>query len=457
LLQDDQNARRRLFETVLREVVQQDADWTTPLHSRVLNLQQSDVYWLLDLINNSESKEQFVLTRIIGRRVWEPEPSLLTKLIDTCLNNPALAREFSELLRGIELDSIAAANARSAFEAYKENNPVTMTQEVLDPPPRERVLRCLGFIEDGKLGGWVRLNLEMTLDDDSTSYQNLEALDLKCLPGWMNAEEATRNRIVAASKKFVLEHLPNIFEWLVKLPNYEWVRAGQRAWLLAMTDSDFVASLDERIFEKWGHVLIINPVSDKSEQVREQFRVLIRLVNTKVRLDISHHLSLKINYDIHNSGHTSLLTDLNEYWNEPFAKWLLTRIADPQISSSIFSSALSWLLKHRVAPAQQFAQSLVARSISSNRRDEQLLIAAAYALVTHGDQASWPVVWRAIIRNPLFGRELFLSIASWRRHNGKAFTTTFSEAQLAALYIWLERQFPHAEDQRHIGVFVSLP
>lgn len=453
LLQDDQNARRRLFETILGEVVQQDTVWTIPLHSRVLNLQQADVYWLLDLIDNSESTEQLVLTQIIGRRVWEPEPSLLTKLIDRCLKNPSLAGEFRELLHGIELDSVAATNARSAFESYKTHETQTTTRDMLDPPPRERVLRCLDFIDEGKLGGWVRLNMEMTLDDDSTSYQNLEALDLKSLPGWVNADEATRNRIVAASKKFVLEHRPSIYEWLVKNPNYEWIRAGLRAWLLASQESDFVANLDERVFEKWGHILVINPVSDKSEQVQEKYKALVRLVDSKVNLDICHYLSLKIDYDNHESGHTSLLTDLKEYWNEPFAKWLLRRIADLQISSSIFSGALSWLLQHGVAPAQQFAQSLVARSTSSNRRDEQRSIAAAYALATHGDQASWPIVWRAVVRNPLFGRELFLSIASSRRHGGVAFTTTFSEAQLAELYIWLERQFPHAEDERHFGVF----
>ena len=48
---------------------------------------------------------------------------------------------------------------------------------------------------------WWKLNLEMTLESDSKYYGSDLIADLTTLPGWRDADDGTRARIVAAVAK----------------------------------------------------------------------------------------------------------------------------------------------------------------------------------------------------------------------------------------------------------------
>jgi hypothetical protein len=277
------------------------------------------------MIDGSESiAEQQVLAKIISRCILNPEPSLLSKLLEVCRRRPVLASEFSDLFLGVQLDSVVADNARTAYEAYQRYHSEPESRETTQTPLAEIVLNCLEAVEEGRLGGWVRLNLEMTLNETRTAYQNREVLDLTALPGWVNADEPTRRRIITAAKKFVLEHAPTEYEWLVELPNDRWVIAGQRAWLLLLHEcTNFVEQIALHVWERWGHVLIINRPLGGDDEIRARYSSLIELAHRKARVDIAEALYAKLNHYGREKGYAPIFHDIGDYWNEAFAKRLL--------------------------------------------------------------------------------------------------------------------------------------
>ena len=72
------------------------------------------------------------------------------------------------------------------------------------------------------------------------------------------------------------------------------------------------------------------------------------------------------------------------------------------------------------------------------------MFAAALALIFHADDAGWAVVWPIMQKDIEFGRQLAESVASDARHSG-VLQDRLSEQQVADLYVWMVRQYPHTE------------
>lgn len=452
---NDPAKRRRLFAAMLPKLTKPDTDWWLLLRSHFVSFSQSDADWLLDMLDGSESTtEQQVLAKIIRHYVRSPEPELLSKLIGVCARHLVLAYEFRDLFLGVQLDSPAAEAVRSEIAEEREYQSETETPETPHLPPAERVLRCLNLFEEGKLGWWVGLNMEMTLEGTDLVYPNVEALDLTALPGWVNADAPTRQRIVAAAKKFVLEHAPTDYEWLVEFPDERWVRAGQRAWLYLLRECrDFITQLPLWVWERWGPFIVVNPPSDKSEAIRAEYDSLVKLAHSKVRVDIAEGLYAKLNQDARERGHTSVFHNIGDYWNDAFARRLLHWIDDKELSPGVFKAALRWLLQRGVTPARLYAESLLRRPLPSRWRDRQRALIAAHLLFLYGEDAGWRFVWPAVETDPQFGRTLLVNVANSRVDNRKMIAPRLRERQLADLYIWLAREFPHSEDPYHVGMF----
>lgn len=452
---NDEGRRRRLFAAMLPKLTNPDLDWWLPLRSQFITFSQSDVDWLLDMLESTESTaERQILAKITCRCVWSPEPALLSKLLDAISRHQILANEFHDVTSGIELESVAADHARSAFDAYQRHNSEPETPKILEPPPAERVSRCLEVVEEGKLGGWVQLNLEMTLEETSTAYDNEDVLDLTALPGWVTVDRPTRQRIVSAAQRFVLEHSPTWYEWLIDFPNDRWVRAGQRAWLLLQRECpEFIAGASATVWERWGHFLVLNPPSDQSEAIRTRYHSLVELAHHKARVDIAEALYAKLENDDRSKGRTALFHNIGSYCNDAYARRLLNRITEKNLSPDVFAAVLGWLIRHGVKPAKLYAESLLTRPLPASRLGRQHALIAAHQLLMYAENAGWPFVWRAVESDARFGRKLLIHSAGSVVENRRAIAPRLDEYQLADLYIWLAREFPHSEDPHHVGVY----
>jgi hypothetical protein len=106
-----------------------------------------------------------------------------------------------------------------------------------------------------------------------------------------------------------------------------------------------------------------------------------------------------------------------------------------------------------VRPAKLYAESLLSLPLPSARRERRRALIAARELFMHAEDVGWRFVWQAVESDPQFGRDLFLGVASSRGEKRKGIAERVNEQQLAYLYIWLAREFPHSEDPQHRGVF----
>ena len=119
---------------------------------------------------------------------------------------------------------------------------------------------------------------------------------------------------------------------------------------------------------------------------------------------------------------------------------------DSNLKPTCMRTLLSMLLARDNNTARQFSESLVALPIPAVRDARERSIAAGQALMNCSKDAGWPVIWPAISQDNEFGR----SIVSWVARAPEAYNATIGlrleEEQLADLYIWLTREFPHEED-----------
>lgn len=121
-------------------------------------------------------------------------------IIAATQTNSIFQQVFSPYFAPITLNSSQANKLRARHLKVQERQEHRKSPRLLDPPPRERVLQLLEKLESGDLSAWWQLNMEMTLKPESQYYDNEFELDLTELPGWQEADEATRRRIIEGAK-----------------------------------------------------------------------------------------------------------------------------------------------------------------------------------------------------------------------------------------------------------------
>ena len=137
-------------------------------------------------------------------------------------------------------------------------------------------------------------------------------------------------------------------------------------------------------------------------------------------------------------------------WDERLAEAQAAKVRDPNLNPSGMNCLLTDLLDHGVAEGRAYAESLIQVPSPTEGDERQRAVLAAATLLTHTEDAAWGCVWPAVLKDPQFGREVFSRIASQDQFGG-SFPRRLKEDQLAELYVWLTRQYPHAEDPRIDG------
>lgn len=144
-------------------------------------------------------------------------------------------------------------------------------------------------------------------------------------------------------------------------------------------------------------------------------------------------------------------------WDQRLADALLKKARDETLNPETAGGLLSDLLDHGVREATAIAELLIPLPppAACDRRDRA--ITAARVLMTHADDAGWPVVWPAIQLDTAFGREVTLGLAQTCDRHAASVGNKLTEDQLLDLYLWLARQFPYAEDPQYDEVHLVAP
>ena len=435
--QDDK--RHRLLEALLPLIDNLGNNWVWLVSVSPLLLEK-DIPWLITCLNPASTEaEQQRWALLIEKLAGWSAPTQLDVLIGETQKYPPLVKALEKL----KADYPEKEKLRREWQRERRVEP-------LKPSPQERIETLLEKCENKDSGAWWLLNREMTLEPTSTYYGNDFNSDLTTVPGWKSADDKTRARIIEVAKKFLLEQGPNTSEWLDQgNVVYHPALPGYRALELLLRESpDSVAALPPDVWKKWAPAIPTFPNKGSSDD--KYHGRLIQLTYQHAPDELIQTVLKIIDLENRATGNIFITFQLRPCWDEGLSNSMLERLSDSTLKPDSIGCLLRDLLDHQVHKAREFAESLVRLSSSSDVVQRSKAVIAAQALLAHTNDAGWSIIWPAVQRDTEFGKAVFVAIASVPERYGMN-VAQLSEDQLADLYLWLERNYPHVEDPKIEG------
>ena len=233
-------------------------------------LRTEDVPWLIELFNEGGDELQQRTIANLVRRVHAPADAGQNDLIIVgAQTHRVLAEEFSGLLEPIKLGSKKARQLRAQYLEEQQWKETLDNRPLLEPPPADRIQRCLDAFESGDQSAFWKLNLVLTLEPQSRYYRDEFEPDLTKLPGWRDAEDITRTRIIQSARTYILSGNPETTKWLGSNQFQRSALAGYRAFhMLKKVDPDFLDNLRSEIWKRWAPIVVSFPIEDNDEANR---------------------------------------------------------------------------------------------------------------------------------------------------------------------------------------------
>jgi predicted NACHT family NTPase len=440
ILEENDTNRRKLLEAVISIIPDSETDplWLTGHDDDCTSLKQ-DFSWLPEQLQISESNHtQKIYAKLIRWKAnWKSADSL-SAIIDVAKKNSALEAEFSEFLEPIDLNSPRAEEARREYIECQKLSSQGNHQKPLNPPPNIRVLRCLDQLENGSVDAWRHLCLEMNLMPTSTPYVHSLTVDLTTLPGWIDADEGTKLRIIALAREHVSKTEPETDTWLIKNSIPDSATADYQAiWLIAVCDFDFISKMSADIWRKWAAIILGYPNDRADKDMIKQ--ELIKRAYQNAPDEFIKTLKILIDKENSRSGAVHIVNQLRCCWDERLAEILLLKVQDEGLGTKSVGNLLEELLIHRVDQARAFAESLIPLPPPKNGKAREKAIIAAQVLILYSDDAGWSIFWSVLHADTKFGREVLEFISSAGRK--KRIENYLSDESMADLYIFLSRNY----------------
>jgi predicted NACHT family NTPase len=415
-------------------------------HCRTPLIVPADVLWLIAKIQHPDSeKTRPQIARVIRIILDWTNPDYIDAIASSSLHSPAIYNEFEVFLKAAAIDSPEAAEMKKAYDEQQEWQDRRSQHLALDPPPDKRIATLLNEFENGSITVFPHITLELTLEPNSTMYRRDWAPDLTTLPGWENADEQVRTRIVEAAMIYVRQSDPESSRWS---GGDTWpisAVAGYKALCLLLTKSpSAVATLASETWRKWASVIMAYPDYGSEEQLQKE--ALVCRAYEHAPDEIINTLSSVIEHE-NTRDHTPHIIDAVEAcWNARVAETLLNKIKQGDLKPTCLDYILGKLLQHEDSDSRKLANSFLDLPISSDATERKKAISAAVALLCFARDAGWTVVWPVLQQNPVFGRDVFLAAVHGPESHEGNILKKLSENQLADLFIWLVHQFPYSED-----------
>ena len=420
-----------------------------------------DFYWLISLADasadpGSNGVDQATLIELITATFdWSEEQ--FSTLYDTAARRPALHAQYSELLDGVPLNSSRAEQLKEWHRLATERP--ARRRALVDPPPPQRVREQLERFEAGAVDGWWRLNHELMLETTSTHYGSELEYRITRFPGWREADEPLRARIISAARQFLESAESTVSQWIgANRVNFSDLAAYRALVLLKELAPDIYKAMDRSIWRKWASLVVGVPRDGGSEAGK---------VHDEITADATHSAAVEIAAAVISLVQSEKERQRSAAQAQPEAMpsffflhqlssapenpdlWagLLNELSDEKNTPQQIAALLAFLLKAGVAEAREQGMRLFEPWPGPPERREHALETAA-GLIEFAGLAVWSRLWPIIVADPDFGRELFLRIAHRHRLDQELYAG-LAESELGEVYVWLSKSFPHADDTEH--------
>jgi predicted NACHT family NTPase len=458
-LRENDNKRRRFIEAVVSMLPDSERDPLWLIGDSMyctLTVQEQDFLWMLECLEASESKQtQKIYAKLIKRKLdgkdLEHADVLLRNQVNALLgsyqNNSTLKAEFWSVVEPIKLNSARAKQERAGYLETREMLNSYRKQPLLDPPPKERVLAALKQFESGQVDAWWYLCCDLKLTPEGRSYGMQYEPDLTALPGWEEAEEETRVRILTAAKIYIAQGEPETNAWVGTAYIRHSALGGYLALrLISAEELSFISTISADIWRKWTAIILDYPngKDDKDQQLRQQ---LIKRTYQNAPDEFIKTLIILIEKENTQHGSVYIHHEIECCWDECLAEVLLNKVQDKKLKARSVGDLLRELLVHRVDQAKVFAESLISLPPPTDGEARVKAIVAAKMLMLYSEDAGWSVVWSAIQQDPKFGREVLEAVSYVVKYEGNI-EQRLKEDCVADLYIFLAQQYPTLDEQQ---------
>ena len=308
---------------------------------------------------------------------------------------------------------------------------------------------------------WWQLNRELTLTPRSTHYGTDLELDITAMPGWQEASDDIRSRILAAADSFILHAKSEVDQWIGTTTfRFHDLAAVRALILLCQERPDKYDALAEEVWAEWTPAIVAAPRDTGTVKEKNTFGRVLADANTRApnvlastveRLITLERSATAGNKDVPHTAapapqviHFLVLRSIEGCWqNDQLKAVVFAQLKSPLNSPEQFSVILEPLLEANYQPAVEYALDKFREEPNSD-----VGLNAALLLTVHSTLVGWKNVWDVIERDRQFGVALFLKLAG-HHFFGKSPFDTLTELQMADLFVWLEHAFPREEDPQH--------
>jgi hypothetical protein len=324
--------------------------------------------------------------------------------------------------------------------------------KVLDWLPKERVEHYLQRIEKGEHQAWWVLLREMTLEDTDTHYesQRLFETDVTELPGWQEASENTRKRILDSAEIYLYT-----MESYNRGPLYE-CRPDERDAgvyktfrLLWKLRPGKIKKLPDEVWEHWLPILFgVFRVEDDTVGKR-----LLMLASDRIPMRFTGVIGEIILRQIDTREYLPILDTLQEIWNQHIRDVIWDKMEEAERKPVCWGKLLRALVVRNDSKAETLAKSRIMIPLPDGQLPREVALQAALVLIECTQDAAWQFIWPIFQKAPDFGREVMMELALSLHPKSPQVFSKMDEHRLAELFIWLEKEFPHSGDRHYEGAY----
>jgi hypothetical protein len=419
-------------------------------------LRRDDFFWLLGQHPVDVTLDGVTLCNMIEMTFDREDPAHFEAIYEAALQWPLLWQQFRGVFEGVPLDSADAQMLRKnqkMMKEFEEQRPPPVS-----PPPAERIANLLTQFEAGEWRAWWQLNRELTLTPTSTVYGSDLEYTITVMPGWIAADEPTRQRILRAAEAYLTVGETSFDEWIGSNRLFLNDRAAYRAFiLLKALEPGVYQSIPVTAWQKWAPAIAGLPKSTGSERPKLHVEVVVDALS-EAPVEFVGAIKKIMNSERAESANADpnaavvrgtsfyVLRELEGCWDsESLKQGLFAELHDTTNSQEQFRTILEMLLTAGFIPARDYAIALLNQEPPL---DQQRMLVIASVLASRCVADAWPAIWARISQREDFARALFLDLASSYRFDA-SFFAGLQEQQIAELYVLLHRLFPLADDPKH--------
>ncbi len=410
-----------------------------------------DLDWLLEETKRANvGREQREWARMV-RTVFDwRSPGHVDRTLMMMPEVAGLRDEFGPQFAAVELGSDVAREMQES--ARRQAARVAQSAKMQLAPVSQRVVAELDKIDAGDISAWWRVNLELVRRVGDSLYGELVP-DLTSLESWQELDQATKDRCLTAAEMYVNAAEPNNESWLGTNTFYRPAAAGYRALrLLTGERPDFLETLTPAIWEKWSAIVLGFPEGYGTHDLGPT-QALVRLAYAKAPTAIINALLVLIDKENRDHGSMFILKKMQQCWDATLLKALSEKLQkDETLKPQAFEELLSELVKNDPNSSNKNFAIAVLTNAGTGGEANLKAVKVAKVLLELAPSQSWPAVWAVVQKNPVFGHRLFAELA----HEGSLakvpdLSRTLKSEDVGNLFVWLEREFPRADDPKEQG------